>query len=57
MFYHLLAKHCKNDTLCQEILEEADPLNVFNHLDNTFISKIRNELIKDIMHLCVSGKI
>ena len=57
MFYHLLAKHYKNDTLC-EILEETDPLNVFSHLDNTFISKTRNELIKqDIMHLCVSEKL
>ena len=57
MFYHLLAKHYKNITLCHKILLETDPLNVYNHLDKTFISKSRNEEIKkDIMHLCVSEK-
>ena len=57
MFYHLLAKHCKNITLCHKILLETDPLNVYNHLDKTFFSKTRNEEIKkDIMNLCVSGK-
>ena len=57
MFYHLLAKHYKNDTLSETILKETDPLNVFSHLDQTFISKTRNELIKkDIMQLCVSEK-
>ena len=36
---------------------ETDPLNVYNHLDKTFISRTRNEEIKkDIMHLCISEK-
>ena len=57
MFYHLLAKHYKNITLCHKILMETDPLNVYYHLDKTFISKTRNEEIKkDIMNLCVSEK-
>ena len=56
-FYHFLAKHYKNITLCHKILMETDTLNVYNHLDKTFISKTRNEEIKkDIMHLCVSEK-
>ena len=37
MFYHILAKHYKIYAICQEILQESDPLNIFNHLDSTFI--------------------
>ena len=57
MFYHLLAKHYENIILCHKILMEADPLNVYIHLDKAFISKTRNQKIKkDIMQLCLSEK-
>ena len=54
MFCHLLAKHYKNDTICLGILQEIDPLNIFNHLDSSLILKTRNELIK--VKLCISEK-